>query len=451
MIIPESNPENKNVFELKSGKPSKKKNIWPNNKMQLVCYNLLMKSTYGNERKGTNSILYSATHESPFRAVSISLHDEKKVLSVRNQIVSEIFRLKDNIFDVLNKFLTSEIGIVPVFSNNDVIEFANLLYEANEVEAKYYRYNLSFAIREYVFSKIGNSKYSDYGKNGFSSLWTETLEEKEKDYNILNNLILKKYNKTEDTLEFDISNVSDHNFRDNDFVIIYKKGEEETNPLNTELFRGKVRGISTQNTEVELHNKQLDLSYYSADSLWVMEHDIVESNIWTTIQSLYDFLRAPKIKKELILGIKEPQNDNTEYEYDKNLSEDQNENIRKAICAKDYYLITGAAGSGKASTALIGIIKNLILNYKEIDKKILILAYTNRAVDEICSKLKENSIKFIKIGGKTTEERYEIDTIFSTKTLIKDFEYIIQSKDVYISTVSSFYTKMYDLKEICGY
>ncbi len=304
LIIPESNPENKNVFELKSGKPPKKKNIWPNNKMQLVCYNLLMKSTYGNERKGTNSILYSATHESPFRAVSISLHDEKKVLSVRNQIVSEIFRLKDNIFDVLNKFLTSEIGIVPVFSNNDVIEFANLLYEANEVEAKYYRYNLSFAIREYVFSKIGNSKYSDYGKNGFSSLWTETLEEKEKDYNILNNLILKKYNKTEDTLEFDISNVSDHNFRDNDFVIIYKKGEEETNPLNTELFRGKIRGISTQNAEVELHNKQLDLSYYSTDSLWVMEHDIVESNIWTTIQSLYDFLRAPKIKKELILGIK---------------------------------------------------------------------------------------------------------------------------------------------------
>ena len=131
-----------------------------------------------------------------------------------------------------------------------------------------------------------------------------------------------------------------------------------------------------------------------------MEHDIVESNIWTTIQSLYDFLRAPKIKKELILGIKEPQYDNTEYEYDKNLSEDQNENIRKAICAKDYYLLQGPPGAGKTSTALIGIIKNLILNYKEIDKKILVLAYTNRAVDEICSKLKENSIKFIKIGGK---------------------------------------------------
>lgn len=447
LIIPEGKPENKNVFELKSGKPPKRKSIWLNNKMQLVCYEMLMKSTFGQERKGTNSILYSASNESSFRAVSVSLSDEKKVISVRNQIVAEIFRISENNFTILNKFLTSSIGTVPVFSIRDINEFSNLLTESSDAETKYYRYNLSFAIREYIISKIGNSKGSDSERKGFASLWTETLQEKEKDYNIISNLKLEEYKPSNDIVEFSIHEISDHNFRDNDFVIIYKRDGEYPNPLNTELYRGKIKIINTQKAEVELHNKQLDYNYFSAGSIWIMEHDIVESNIWSTIQTLYDFLRAPKTKKEILLGIKEPTFEENDYEFDIKLSKDQNENIQKAISAKDYYLMQGPPGAGKTSTALIGIIKNLIITNREADKKILVLAYTNRAVDEISFKLLENNIDFIKIGGKSTKEDYEISKVFKENTF-SDFEESLKLKDVYVSTVSSFYSKMYDLKEI---
>ncbi len=447
LIIPESDGSHKNIFELKSGKPHSGKGIWPNNKMQLVCYNLLMKSTYGPERKGTTSVLYSAAVNSPFRAVSVTVNDEKRVLSVRNEIVSEILRLRQNKFDILNKFYHGDLGVVPPFSKNDVIEFSTLLKEANTLESKYYRYNLAFALREYVASKINSSRLSVFSKNGFSSLWLESPEEKQKDYNIINNLELVNYFQADDSFEFIIPDSAEHNFRDGDFVVMYKKTDGIPDPLKTELFRGKIKSISQHTLVIELHSKQLDYSYYSKGSLWVLEHDIVESNVWTTIQSLYDFLRAPKTRKELILGLAEPKFNDIEYIEDSNLSKDQNDNIKNAVSAKDYFLLQGPPGSGKTSTALIGIVKNLIKLYKPDDRKIVILAYTNRAVEEICSKLDLNDINFLKIGGKSINETYDIGSAFNLNNLDIIRETIAE-KDVYVSTVSSFYSKIPDLKEI---
>ncbi|MFA7360899.1 MAG: ATP-binding protein [Candidatus Kapaibacterium sp.] len=447
LIIPEKNADHKNVFELKSGKPPANNNIWPNNKMQLVCYNLLMKSTFGNDRKGITSVLYSSAKQSPFRAVAISPNDEKRVLSIRNSIISDIFKLQENTFDILYKFLHADIGVTPVFSKNDIIEFSNLLKEASILESKYYRYNLAFALREFISSKIGSNRFSDYSRNGFSSLWLDTIEEKEKDYSIINNLELIKYNVVDDTIEFTLPGSTEHNFRDGDFIIIYKKTNDEPNPLSTELFRGKIKTISNHSVVIELHNKQLDQSYYSPGSFWVIEHDIVESNVWGTIQSLYDFLRAPTARKELLLGIREPQFENIHYINEENLSDDQNDNVRKAVSAKDYFLLQGPPGSGKTSTALICIVRNLVKLYKILDKKIVVLAYTNRAVEEICIKLNDNGINFLKIGGKSVSESYDLNSSFSVRNL-DEIREIISEKDVYVSTVSSFYGKMYDLKEI---
>lgn len=446
LIIPGKNAGHKNVFELKSGKPPANNSIWPNNKMQLVCYNLLMKSTFGNDRKGTTSVLYSSAKQSPFRAVAISPNDEKKVLSIRNSIVNEIFKLQENKFDILYKFLHADIGVIPVFSKNDIIEFSNLLKEANSLESKYYRYNLSFALREFISSKIGSNRFSDYSRNGFSSLWLDTIEEKERDYNVINNLKLIQY-KIDDTIEFTLPSLTEHNFREGDFIILYKKTNDEINPLSTELFRGKIKSISSNTITVELHNKQLDHSYYSSGSLWIIEHDVVESNVWGAIQSLYDFLRAPNTRKELLLGVREPQFEEFSYINDDNLSDDQNDSIRKAIRAKDYFLLQGPPGSGKTSTALISMLKNLVKIYKPFDKKIVILAFTNRAVDEICNKLNDNCINFLKIGGKSVSESYDINSSLTVRNL-DGIKRIISEKDVYVSTVSSFYGKMYDLKEI---
>ena len=445
LIVPVNAPDNRNIFELKSGKAPKDKSVWQNHKMQIVCYNLLLKSSFGNDRKGTSSILYSSTNQYPFRNVSASLFEEKAVLSVRNQIVSEIFNLSNNYYSILNKFLNSEVGSVPPFSMNDVIEFSTLLKSVTDLESKYYRYHLSFAVREQMESKTGNNSSAEYGNKGFSSLWLEEKEEKEKDFNIIPEISLSDFDADSNLITFDLVKKINHNFREGDFAILYKN--DTSSPTNAELYRGKIKSILNDKILFELHNRQLDDEYFSDNTMWSIEHDIVESNIWSVIQSMYDFLRASSYKRELILGLRKPQTKNSGYITDVNLSEDQNNCIKKALESEDYFLMQGPPGTGKTSTALIQIVKNIISENNADSNSVVILAYTNRAVEEICTKLNENRISFLKIGGKSFNSSFDISEVFK-KSGINELRENIAGEKVFVSTVTSFLSKIYDLKDI---
>jgi superfamily I DNA and/or RNA helicase len=64
--------------------------------------------------------------------------------------------------------------------------------------------------------------------------------------------------------------------------------------------------------------------------------------------------------------------------------------------ARDLFLIIGPPGTGKTS---FGLLNTLLEELTEPDSSVLLLSYTNRAVDEICSKLVEEQIDFIRLGS----------------------------------------------------
>lgn len=66
-----------------------------------------------------------------------------------------------------------------------------------------------------------------------------------------------------------------------------------------------------------------------------------------------------------------------------------NELIRKEKQAKDYFLLVGPPGTGKTSCALRYMVEEAL---SEPDTSILLLSYTNRAVDEICGMLLDSGI-----------------------------------------------------------
>ena len=70
----------------------------------------------------------------------------------------------------------------------------------------------------------------------------------------------------------------------------------------------------------------------------------------------------------------------------------------KAQAAKDYFLLVGPPGTGKTSRALRSMVEAF---YRE-GKEILLLSYTNRAVDEICKMLTAITpeVDFIRIGSE---------------------------------------------------
>lgn len=75
--------------------------------------------------------------------------------------------------------------------------------------------------------------------------------------------------------------------------------------------------------------------------------------------------------------------------------------VSKALSAKDYFLIWGPPGSGKTSMVIQSLVENIILHTGE---NVLLLAYTNRAVDEICESIEnlkdEELYDFIRIGSR---------------------------------------------------
>ena len=90
----------------------------------------------------------------------------------------------------------------------------------------------------------------------------------------------------------------------------------------------------------------------------------------------------------------------TSYEIKGNYS-DFDTLTRRAKQARELFLIIGPPGTGKTSYGLVNLLKEELL---EEGTSVLLLSYTNRAVDEICSKLVEIKEKdpvfdFLRIGS----------------------------------------------------
>ena len=78
----------------------------------------------------------------------------------------------------------------------------------------------------------------------------------------------------------------------------------------------------------------------------------------------------------------------------------------KAKAAQDYFLLIGPPGTGKTSCALKKMVETF---HADKDAQILLLSYTNRAVDEICKSLASiaPAVDFIRVGSELScDEAY---------------------------------------------
>jgi len=122
---------------------------------------------------------------------------------------------------------------------------------------------------------------------------------------------------------------------------------------------------------------------------------------------LYSFLTTNEQRKALILGQREPRI-NKEIHLNGNYENEQmNRIVLQAKQAEDYFLLTGPPGSGKTSVALKSMVEEFI---SEGESDLLLLSYTNRAVDEICEMLEtiQPQPQYIRIGSSLScDGRFE--------------------------------------------
>ncbi|MCB0551741.1 MAG: AAA family ATPase, partial [Phaeodactylibacter sp.] len=128
------------------------------------------------------------------------------------------------------------------------------------------------------------------------------------------------------------------------------------------------------------------------------------------------------------------------------LTPEQQDIFQKALSAEDYFLLWGPPGTGKTSMMLKYLVAYLLDNTEE---NLLLLAYTNRAVDEICEAIESirQDIRrhYLRIGSRySTDPRFRSQLLGSkiekaqTRQEIKD---VIGNHRIFVGTVASIVSK----------
>ena len=274
------------------------------------------------------------------------------------------------------------------------------IQQASELEKAYYFRFLTFIANEHVMSKLGNKTKAC---SGFAATWHDSLSDKLAAGNIYDKLTLEwpdaKTTGRIKTVVLRFSETDENdmsNFRTGDIVILYPyEKDKEPDARKTMVFRCTIEDIRTDRISLTLRAAQTDNRVFVKEQgkLWAIEHDFMESSFSSLYKGMQAFLTAPKQRRDLLLLQREPQTDNT-----RELKGDYgtfNELALRVKRARDLFLIIGPPGTGKTSYGLLYTVKEELL---EPNASILLLSYTNRAVDEICSKLVKEGIDFIRIG-----------------------------------------------------
>lgn len=280
---------------------------------------------------------------------------------------------------------------------------------ASPLEREYFFRMFTFVQREHVLAKIGSSQKE---ASGLSALWNCTLKEKRLAGNIFSGLIICQICRTDDGSDGIIAiellvpdDDADYmpNFRKGDVVVLYSYRKDEVPDVRRGMvIRASIETMATDHIRLQLRAAQKNETVFrqDADTRWAVEHDFIESTNTALYRSLFSFLQAPADRRQLLLAQRQPVCDTSiallgDYSLGGTTPE-FNELVLKSRQARDYFILIGPPGTGKTSFGLVNIMKEELA----AGGSVLLLSYTNRAVDEICSKLVKEGLDFIRIGSR---------------------------------------------------
>lgn len=441
----------KNIIELKSGKaPSTdlyiktsegnfiKTGLWESHLAQTTCYNMLLDSTFPG-RTGSSSILYVSDFQNPFRNAPNIIQKKQDVANGRNIIISLEKKILEADFSFFDEFVNDNYDYLPQYVIRDINEVRQIFRELSPLEMDYFRHYYRFILRETYAARIGS--VSDHYNNGKSSIWRDSLDDKIASMDILTNLELDFDNSNFERLHLSFYKPKTNDFissiRKGDLAILYQiSSDGNSSPIHNQIIKCTIHEITDDKVFVSLRNKLLRTDIFNNSYKWAIEPDFIDSTDKYLFHSIVNFLSSEKDKRDLLLGLRKPEIDEYKIFGFENLTHLQNEIVKIAIKAKDYYIIQGPPGTGKTSY----ILKTIAEHYhNSTDKNVLILAYTNRAVDEICSVLsKVENLKFLRLGSKDSSSFSDyLISYLAEKIPLRDLFRIFKETRFIVSTVSS--------------
>ena len=405
------------MVEQKSGQASSKSSlesprVRPDHYVQALLYRAIFRYNYGVPYKDFHSYMLYSRYPNSLLDIASAPELLFKALRLRNQVAWLELLLTRGGFRILDSLTPEHIypgesgSIWERYTRPRLQQILDQIHHATSLEKDYYYRFLTFLENEQMLSKVGNRTKEE---SGFASVWNSTLDERLSAGNIYCDLSLRPISQTEgrviETVSFGFSQEQTKdmsNFRKGDIVFFYAYDpaiEGEPNATRHYVFRGSIIDIREDGVEVSLRNSQTRAEVFEG-KVWAMEHDFMESSYRALYQGLQLFLSARKERKDLLLLQRQPAVDTTlqlKGDYATETGNEFNELVLRVKQACDLFLIIGPPGTGKTSFGMVNVLKEQLLDE---GTSVLLLSFTNRAVDEMCSKLVAEGIDFMRIGSE---------------------------------------------------
>ena len=399
----------------------------------------------------------------------------REAVRFRNQAVATEFWMAENGFDRMLPLLTPQTLNVEKQNDNfynryllpQLTETLAPLHQLNDLERAYFTRMMTFVIKEQLVSKVG---VQEGVGNSNADLWNMPLAEKKETGNIYTGLtIIEKERSSSfngyDTITLSVSQQGEDflpNFRRGDMIYLYTyKKNEAPDVRKSILFKGSLQEIHGDRLIVHLNDGQQNPDLISGD-YFAIEHAGSDIGGTSAIRSLYTFITSNEERRQLLLGQRVPCVDKS-LTLSRSYHPDYDEIILKAKQAQDYFLLIGPPGTGKTSQALQFLVREQLAEKPKVQNSklkaqssILLLAYTNRAVDEICNMLTENELDYIRIGNEfSCDPKYSdhllkevLDdnaTLNSIKSTLADARIVVATTSTMNSNAALFNIKYFDL------
>lgn len=380
--------------------------------IQMMLYQGVLMYNFGQETANMQTFLLYSKYADGLLIEHFAENLFRESIKLRNYIVHNEMQLGDGaigeIVDSLSTDLLNELQIGGKLWNDyqepQLQTAINTLKRCTPLERAYFNRFFTFVSKEQILSKTGGSNDASHG---FAGNWHIPLHEKLEAGNILTGLTIQEKQssgpgKGYDLIELHIPTHDEDflpNFRTGDMVILYAY-KEEPDMRKQILMKGNILELQPDRMTLVLRNGQQNKDIIGGkEEVFAVEHDFSDTSANNGFRGLYAFLSAQADRKELLLGVRPPaQLEGVKLNGDYGRF---NELILKEKQARDYFLLVGPPGTGKTSCALRFMVEEAL---SEPDTSILLLSYTNRAVDEICAMLTDSGIAdrtpFIRIGNE---------------------------------------------------
>lgn len=417
--------------------------------MALVRYNF--PQHYATNRHHLSAFLLYSKYQDSLCGLGFAPELIFQAIKVRNQITRlEELCVQDGFhqLDSLTPALMNERGIADKlwvqWQSPQIEQILRPIHIASPLERAYYFRFLTFVGLEQQLSKIGNGRNLD---GGFASVWLTPLSAKRQAGNIYDNLRLLEpcANHIGEVsgvvLSFNEDGCNDMaNFRTGDIVMLYPyENGGIPDARHSVILRCSVMKIENDRLHLQIRTPQSSNIFFRtyADGLWAIEHDFMDSSYSSRYRGLHAFLSAPQERRNLVLLQRQPAVDTPlQLQGDYGTFNDLALRVKRA---HDFFLIIGPPGTGKTSYGMLTTLKEQLL---EPNTSVLLVAYTNRAVDEMCGKLLEEGIPYLRLGHELStvpeiRSHLLVNRIKSCRTL-EEVRSLVLSTRVFAGTTTSF-------------